>query len=111
MQVKIENPKVLAAIIDCLNLPISKKVEAMYVYDTEVFFIYDEWNHPGTYVRVTDVWPNIEILWHGAYINIMHAMDIGNWEIDLRTGESRWICCYNEKGKIEYGRYYEPQYD
>lgn len=108
--IRITNPKVVAAIIDCLSLPVSKKCELALLEKTEIIFIDDEFAHPQHICRF-DIWSNISIEWWGARFTVMHPMDIGCWEIDCKTGESRYICYYNEEGKIKYGRYYEPSMD
>ena len=107
---KIENPKVIAAIIDCLNLPVSKKVGMACIDKTEIIFIYDEWDHPEITCRFP-IWYDFNINYWGAKFTVMHPYDIADWEIDCKTGESRYCCYYNSIGKIKYGRYYEPSMD
>lgn len=109
---KIENSKVIAAIIDCLDLPVSKACDVAYLDDrhNEITFVYDEWDHPEIYCRC-HIWTNFNIKWWGAEFYVMHPHDIGHWEIDCKTGNYRRVCCYNSKGKIQYGRYYEPSMD
>ena len=40
--IRIENPKVIAAIIDCLSLPISRRCEVALAEINEITFILDE---------------------------------------------------------------------
>lgn len=110
--IEIRNPRVIAAIIDCYNLPISKKCRyAVFGDKGKLTFIDDEWNTPQTICSVQGFWAKFEIRYFGPEFTVWRHGDIGNWEIDCTTGKSRWICCYNREGKIKYGRYYEPSMD
>lgn len=109
---RIENPKVIAAIIDFYNLPINKKCDVIIAEDKGIFtFIYDEYANPQITCTVNRIWANFNIRWWGPEFYIWRSRDIGHLEIDCKTGESRWCCCYNTIGKIKYGRYYEPSMD
>ena len=108
--IRIENPKVIAAIIDCLNLPISRRCEVALAEVNEITFILDEFANPQQWVKFP-VWTNFNIKYWGPEFTVSHYYDIGHWKIDANTGESEYVCCYNTEGKIKYGRYYEPSMD
>lgn len=105
---RIENPKVIASIIECLSLPINKKCESVLVDRCEMIFCFDEYDN---YYCRFPVWSNFCIKWWGPEFTVMKPHDIGNWEIDCKTGKYRRICYYTREGKIKYGRYYEPSMD
>ena len=109
--IQIRNQRVIAAIIECYNLPINKKCECIVADRDWMTFIYDEYEHPQTTCTVRGISTHFEIAWWGSLFATHRTGDIGHWEIDCTTGESRWVCCYNREGKIKYGRYYEPSMD
>ena len=108
--IRIEKPKVIAAIIDCLNLPISRRCEVVLADVNELIFILDEFASPQQLFRVP-AWTNFNIKYWGPEFTVSHYHDIGHWEINPNTGESRYVCYYNCIGKIKYGRYYESSMD
>lgn len=110
MYMRIENPRVVAAIIDCLNLPVSRKCEAAIISGGDIIFLMDAFTSDTEICRFP-IWTDFEIRWWGPDFHVMHPHDIGHWEIDCTTGKSKWVCCYNKEGKIKYGRYYEPSMD
>ena len=110
MIIKIENHEVVAAIIDCLNLPINRKCDGAIVRDNEIIFLYDCYEYNTAFCRFP-IWSNMEVKYWGPVFSVMPPYSIGHYEIDLKTGKSRWICCYNREGRIKYGRYYEPSMD
>lgn len=110
--IEIRNSRVIAAIIDCYNLPINKKCEyAVFGRKGRLTFVYDEYDNPQISCSIQGIWAKFEIDWWGPKFTVWRHMDIGHWEIDCTTGKSRWVCCYNKEGKIKYGRYYEPSMD
>ena len=112
IMIEIRNPRVIAAIIDCYNLPISKKCEyAVFGNEGRLTFIDNEWNTQQTVCSVKGIWAEFEIKYFGPKFTVWRHMDIGHWEIDCTTGKARWICCYSTEGKIKFGRYYEPSMD
>lgn len=109
---RIENSKVIAAIIDCYNLPINKKCECIIAEDKgKLTFIYDEYANPQITCTIDKIYASFNIRWWGPEFTVWRSHDIGHWEIDCKTGKSRWCCCYNKQGKIKYGRYYESSLD
>jgi hypothetical protein len=109
--IQIRNSRVIAAIIECCNLPISKKCECIVADRGLITFIYDEYENPQITCIIRDISTNFEIAWWGPLFTIHRRGDIGHWEIDCTTGKSKWVCCYNREGKIKYGRYYESSMD
>ncbi len=110
--IEIRNLRVIAAIIDCYNLPVNKKCDyAVFEDHGRLTFIYDEWEQPQIRCSVKGIWAKFEIGYWGPKFIVWRHRDIGHWEIDCTTGKPRWVCCYNNVGKIKYGRYYEPSMD
>lgn len=103
---------VIEAIIDCLNLPISKKCDTVLIERNSLTFITDLYVDDYKQVAtIYDVSCHIEMPWWGTQLHISHHNDIGEYIISLRDYKCKYRCYYNEQGKIKYGRYYEPQFD
>lgn len=111
MRIECNYPEILAAIIRCLNLPISQKVEYGIIYSDHILFMVDQWDNSDIYCTQHNIWCSVEIRWYGAILIISHSHDIGHYEIDLKTAQTHRVCGMNEQGKIKYGRYYEPSMD
>ena len=111
MIMRIENPRVVAAIIDCYNLPISKRCEFALVWDRGITFMVDECDNQRHSCTFTELSLDVEIRWWGPTFNFYMRGDIGHWQIDATTGEAEYVCGYTREGRLKYGRYYEPQMD
>jgi hypothetical protein len=110
--IEIRNPRVIAAIIDCFNLPVSKKCDyAVFENKGRLTFIYDEWEKPQDTCSIWGIWAKFEIGYFGPIFTVWRQHDIGDWKIDCTTGKTRWICCYNKEGELMYGRYYQSSMD
>lgn len=110
--IKCNNSYVIEAIIDCLNLPISKKCNFALIDRTSITFIMDEYDNNSPRVTINDIWSNIEFDYWGCVLRIMHSGDIKDFKIEF-TGKPvvRLVNYYTRLGKIKFGRYYEPSMD
>lgn len=107
----IQDPKMISAIIDYLDLPISKKAEELRYYGSgKAFFCYDVFGPNKDSVQIDlsmDVhvgyWGNIEIEMF-SFIRPITTLRL--------TSDNFYVsCCLSWKGRLKHGDFYIASLD